>query len=192
MTTHDVLWPKVSQGQSQGLSLTSTRRQALAVAALGNGVYTGYTAGSAQLHACASLFMWLRQLRLLALSPSLGPLVYMGFKMVGDVAKWLVLVLAILLAFAAAFSVLLRDQAMGGGGSFAFPSPAGSSAPSPSPEPFAPLFSGEPAPLPTCANLLASTDCDTAIDHTKCAEALERLTSWSAATRNGRSARTLS
>ena len=119
----------------------------LATSSLSVGYYTGSEGAAAPLHAVAVLLLWLRQLRLLALSPSLGPLVYMGFKMVGDVAKWLILVTAILLAYASSFTALLRGI------------PA-----------FDPAIEGG-----TCAELHARFSCDAVDELAKCAEAIGKL-----------------
>ena len=63
------------------------------------------------MRATAVLFLWLRLLRVLLVSPSKGPLVLMNFRMVSDVVSYLVLLFATLLAFGAAFLVLYAPTA---------------------------------------------------------------------------------
>jgi len=55
------------------------------------------------------LLMWTAQgLRLIQLSPDLGPMVLMFFKMIRDVCRWLMLVAVLVLAFAAAFRTIFN------------------------------------------------------------------------------------
>ena len=59
--------------------------------------------------AAALLLLWSAQtLRLLSMLPDIGPLVLMFFKMLRDVVMWLVLVGALVLAFAASFHTIFK------------------------------------------------------------------------------------
>jgi len=55
---------------------------------------------------CASLYLWLRVLRILTLIPPIGPLVFMLFRMVGDVLKWVTLLIIMVLAFVSSIQKL--------------------------------------------------------------------------------------
>ena len=124
----------------------------------------------------------------------------MGFKMVLDVAKWLVLLLGILLAFAAGFSCLLRDDMVSIGGLHAvkgLPDGAGGAADITgaggigSAAGVAGVVDATTkygmrrldSALPTCQRLLSDTDCGDAFDKTKCMEVLGKLTTWPGAIR---------
>ena len=62
--------------------------------------------------AAALLLLWSAQtLRLLSMLPDVGPLVLMFFKMLRDVVLWLVLVGALVLAFAASFHTIFKVRA---------------------------------------------------------------------------------
>ena len=68
-------------------------------------------AWATSLRVVAVFFLWLRVIRVLLVSPRFGPFVLMFFRMLfGDVLYFLVLLLFLLVAFAASWTVLLEPQ----------------------------------------------------------------------------------
>jgi hypothetical protein len=68
-------------------------------------------ATATSLRAAAVFLLWLRVIRTLLVSPTFGPFVLMFFRMLfGDVLYFLVLLLVLLVAFAASWTVLLEPQ----------------------------------------------------------------------------------
>jgi hypothetical protein len=68
-------------------------------------------ATTTSLRAVAVFLLWLRVIRFLLVSPKFGPFVMMFFRMLfGDVLYFLVLLLVLLVAFAASWTVLLEPQ----------------------------------------------------------------------------------
>jgi hypothetical protein len=68
-------------------------------------------ATATSLRAVAVFLLWLRLIRVLLVSPKFGPFVMMFFRMLfGDVLYFLVLLLVLLVAFAASWTVLLEPQ----------------------------------------------------------------------------------
>jgi len=68
-------------------------------------------ATATSLRAVAVFLLWLRVIRTLLVSPKFGPFVLMFFRMLfGDVLYFLVLLLVLLVAFAASWTVLLEPQ----------------------------------------------------------------------------------
>jgi hypothetical protein len=68
-------------------------------------------ATATSLRAAAVFLLWLRVIRTLLVSPKFGPFVLMFFRMLfGDVLYFLVLLLVLLVAFAASWTVLLEPQ----------------------------------------------------------------------------------
>lgn len=65
---------------------------------------------SSECEAFGLVMLWLSlMLRLLSLSTSLGPLVLMFILMVADTAKWLTLMVAVIIAFASGFYSLFHE-----------------------------------------------------------------------------------